>query len=1009
MGICVILSALALGAAQLPVRSYSVADGLPSNTIGSITRDGRGYLWFATREGLSRFDGYDFVNYGRANGLPRNAVLDFLATREGTYWAATTVGIAKFDPNAPASGKFKLFAPQDPRARRINVLYQDRQGNVLCGSEYGAFRLRPTDAAGRNWDFEPVSLVLRSGKPSTNDRRVISLFEDSRQNLWIGTMAALYRVAPDGPASEYRLKSQLADELWNQVLEDRAGRLWAATGTGLWRMDADGRGDYYPVPVLVPKERMIVTSMLEDPQGKLWLATSDGLIKCPHGGESCAGSQVYREANGIAFTDLTSLAADCEGSLWLGTNGGGAMRIARNGLVTYTPADGLDLHKGSQPTLFRDINGRTHVAFQSLVYVRRGERFFQVKPRMPNRTNNAWGWHQTILQDHNGEWWIPSSFGLFRYPRVPVEALSRTPPKAVYTTRDGLKTNDIFRVWEDGRGGIWVGAIGPAGINGLSRWDRTRRRFEPYPAHDQTAVTAFAEDRAGSIWIGYWDGTLVRYRGGVPSLYQPSDGLAGGGIQALRIDHARRLWIASSGGVTRVDVSAGDRPRFERFGVDQGLSSSIIFCLEEDRWGRMYLATARGLDRTNAAGEIESGKVRHYTQADGLGRGDLRDILFDNDGVLWCASAFTISRFQPERDAPRPPPVVYIRQVRVRGVPRPLSDLGETYIPKLLFAPSQNQLQIDFSAMAFAPGNVLRYQYRLDPADREWSEPSAQRTVNYSNVASGTYRFRARLAGDESQGANAPAVLEFQVLAPIWARWWFRALAACAVLVLFFWLHRYRTLRLLELERVRTRIATDLHDDIGSGLSQIAVLTEVARARADGYTADLNAALSDISSVARELVESMSDIVWSVNPRRDRSGDLLQRMRRFASDVLSGSNIDFTFRVSAREDKVRIPTEIRREVYLIFKEAVNNLARHSGSTRAVITISIEDGRLELRVEDNGNGLGELCREDGHGLRSMRERASRIGGRIDFDRGDVGGLRVTLRVSMRTGRRVAATT
>jgi ligand-binding sensor domain-containing protein len=363
------------------------------------------------------------------------------------------------------------------------------------------------------------------------------------------------------------------------------------------------------------------------------------------------------------------------------------------------------------------------VALQSLIYVRRGERFFQVRPQMPNRANNAWGWHQTVLQDHNGEWWIPSSFGLFRYPRVPVEKLSRVRPQAVYTTGDGLKTNDIFRIYEDSHGGIWVSAIGPAGINSLSRWDRARNRFESYPAHDETAATAFAEDRMGSLWIGYWDGSLVRYRGGVSTLYQASEGLAGGGIEALQIDHAGRLWIASSGGVTRVDATVEDRPRFQRFGVEQGLSSNVVFCLEEDRWGRMYLATARGLDRTNGAGEIAPGKVRHYTQADGLGRGDLRDILFDNDGVLWCASKSTISRFLPEPDAHRPPAAVYIRQVRVRGVPRPLSDLGETSIPKLLFAPGENQLQFDFSAMAFAPGKSCATSTGLIPPTAAGANP----------------------------------------------------------------------------------------------------------------------------------------------------------------------------------------------------------------------------------------------------------------------------------------------
>src|SRR5262249_46497047 len=156
------------------------------------------------------------------------------------------------------------------------------------------------------------------------------------------------------------------------------------------------------------------------------------------------------------------------------------------------------------------------------------------------------------------------------------------------------------------------------------------------------------------------------------------------------------------------------------------------------------------------------------------------------------------------------------------------------------------------------------------------------------------------------------------VLAPVSEQFWFRLILACIALALLHWLYRYRTVRLLELERVRTRIAADLHDDIGSGLSQIAVLTEVARARARGYAEELNTALSDIGDVARELSEAMNDIVWSINPRRDRASDLLQRMRRFASDVLAGNNIDFSFRASTPAEDVVIPTELRREVYLIF-------------------------------------------------------------------------------------------
>jgi signal transduction histidine kinase len=285
----------------------------------------------------------------------------------------------------------------------------------------------------------------------------------------------------------------------------------------------------------------------------------------------------------------------------------------------------------------------------------------------------------------------------------------------------------------------------------------------------------------------------------------------------------------------------------------------------------------------------------------------------------------------------------------------------------------------------------------LEPADADWSSPSLERTVNYSNLAPGTYRFQARLAG--VPGVEHPAaVMEFTVLAPLWQRWWFRAMVLCTALVLLYWLHRHRTIRLLEMERLRTRIASDLHDDIGSGLSQIAVLTEVVRGPA--HAVDLDSTLGNICALSRQLADSMNDIVWSVNPDRDHLRDLLQRMRRFASDVLAGKNIEFGFHAPLAGEADRIPIDVRREVYLILKESVNNIAHHSACTRAQIAFLVGDGRLELCVEDNGHGLREPSRDGAHGLCSMSERARRIGGTIEFSHSDIGGLKVALRVPLR---------
>ncbi len=208
---------------------------------------------------------------------------------------------------------------------------------------------------------------------------------------------------------------------------------------------------------------------------------------------------------------------------------------------------------------------------------------------------------------------------------------------------------------------------------------------------------------------------------------------------------------------------------------------------------------------------------------------------------------------------------------------------------------------------------------------------------------------------------------------------------------------RFRVARLLELERVRMRIATDLHDDIGAGLSRIAILSEVAHGRLG--TGDLRGRdhMTTIASASRELLDSMSDIVWAINPQKEHLKDLIQRMRRFASDLLTGRNIAFHFRAPESEQDLKLSADMRREVFLIFKESVNNLARHSGATEAEIELRIDRRWLTLEIRDNGRGFdADAGRGDGNGLMSMRERARRLGGELQIASSPGQGAAISLR-------------
>ncbi len=230
-----------------------------------------------------------------------------------------------------------------------------------------------------------------------------------------------------------------------------------------------------------------------------------------------------------------------------------------------------------------------------------------------------------------------------------------------------------------------------------------------------------------------------------------------------------------------------------------------------------------GLDRLDPAG----GHVRHYTTADGLTGNELLSGFRDRHGTLWFGGYNGLLRLVPTPDRPRSPPAVLIGGLRVAGESHLTSDLGEGEIPRFELEPHQNQLQIEFFGLDTGAGDELRYQYWLEGADKDWNALTEQRNVNYASLSPGRYRFVVRAVAGDGALSEKPATVEFTILRPVWQRWWFLTLAALVIAAGAYWLYRARVARLLELERVRTRIATDLHDDLGSNLSQIAILSEV--------------------------------------------------------------------------------------------------------------------------------------------------------------------------------------
>jgi signal transduction histidine kinase len=369
---------------------------------------------------------------------------------------------------------------------------------------------------------------------------------------------------------------------------------------------------------------------------------------------------------------------------------------------------------------------------------------------------------------------------------------------------------------------------------------------------------------------------------------------------------------------------------------------------------------------------------------------------------MWFTSMRGVSRLVPRPDPPvSPPPPVWVTSVRVAGVPHAISELGQAEVTDLILAPGRNQLGIDYGSLSYQVGGEIRYQHRVG-GNADWSKPTTLRSIGFVDMSPGKYRFEVRAVDSSGAISERPATVVFRVMPPLWRRWWFILLAGMGAAAAAVALHRARVARAVAMERLRTRIATDLHDDIGASLSQIAILSEVLHLRTDLDAETSRTYLSRIAESSRTLVDSMSDVVWAINPKRDRLRNLIHRMRRFFGDAVMGKNITTSFRVPSSGGDLRLDPDLRRHVYLVFKESVNNAIRHAECRHLKAELGVAGDRLTYELQDDGRGFDRTVKSGGHGIDSMKRRARELGGELRLESRPGHGTRIRLQVPM--GRR-----
>lgn len=995
-------------AQRLTFRTLSAQHGLSGNSVSCLTQDRAGFLWLGTQDGLNRYDGTAFRVFRsdpqRAGTLGSNFVLALDDDPRGGVWVGTGGGgLAYYNP---LTETFRTYgAGRDSLADKFvwSVLC-DRQGRVWAGSEYALNLLDPrtgrcrqfrhSKALGGNVRGNSIRSIVQAsdgrvwvgtgeGRLSYADERtgqlvplrdwtpgniIWSIAATARHELWVGSengglcqlnlttgRRTYFRHEPGRPGS-------LPSNAVTAVLLDQQEHVWVGTHGGGLSEYRDGRFTQWlhQPNTLHSLPANNFTCLFQDRTGLMWGGTDQGVCSFE------AGANPFSQPVAPAATGAVwAIAQDAARQLWVGTES--------NGLVRHDPATG-------RTTTYRANPADPQALPEDFIRVVR-----------PDRAGRLW-----VGTKSRGLACLDPATGRFRrFRHNPADPTS-------------LSDDMVRCVYEDRQGRLWVGTEG-----GLNLVDPVSGRCAVYrhnPADplsiSDNHIRCVYQDRRGRLWIGVGGGGLSEFdpRTGHCRSFRanPADpnSLSSNFVRCVLEDEQGRLWLGTEGGGLACLLDA-DRGRFRVYREPQGLPNDVIYGMSADDKGNLWMATNKGIARFTP----RTGRVCTYDMRDGLPQDEHNAGAYwrSPDGQLWFGGPAGVVAFRPEavRFNAVPPPVVL---TGFRKFNRPATlDTSITASRLLTIAPRENFFSIEFAALNYRVSDKNRFAYKLENFNDKWIDAGTQRQATYTNLDPGTYVFRVRAANNDGVWNTVGASLRLVVSPPWYQTWWFRILASWLVFGLLFLAYRVRVSQLLALERVRHHIARDLHDDMGSTLSSISILSQLARTHQQRGSVEQSSQLLDqIGESSRRMLDSMDDIVWAINPAHDSMESVTSRMRSFASDVLEARGIDFVFKVAPEVAEHRLPMRARREFFLLFKEAVNNLAKYSRAGFASIRLEYENRCLVLRVEDDGVGFDPKApaQGGGNGMTNMRSRAAAIKAQLDIDTAPGAGTRMALRVPLK---------
>ena len=966
------------------LRTWQVEQGLPHNKVSAVVQTRDGYVWLGTYNGLARFDGVHFTLFDDDNTpeLRSRRITSLFEAADGVLWIGTENGdVSQYQDGhftaVPlhanwSSGKIYAITADDAGdvwlLNEAGELARARDGKVLSPPS-GAISKVVSLARGRDGTIwvgrEGVISSLKDGKLSV---------ETSTNNYVQGFCAARdggFWVACNGNIRKWKDGQWVLDlsadpwetNLVENFMETSTGVLaGGATGYGVWLVFPNQTN----LPALhfdhsngLPSDWVI--SLFEDREKNLWCGTGAGLVVIrPNNLETIAPPDNWNNR------PVLSVLPAPDGALWVGTEGAGLYRLQNGGWTNFDFAQGI---------------------------------------------RNPFIW--SLAADGTGRIWAGSwGGGLFAqkddaFDFAPgLENFLSPMPALLFVGNE-----------------LWIGT--PAGA--LRYYNGKLKPFNEIAGQPFGDVRAIAQDKSGALWFGTAGGGLVRMQNGHFRRFKKSDGLSSDFIECLHFADDGALWIGTFGGGL-------NRFKNEKFAVvnqGQGLPNGVIGHIESDGRGFFWISSFDGILRASenelnrcADGEIAGVSFLNYGINDGLPTLECSEGLQSSggktaDGRLWFPTAKGLVVVDPSAASINPlPPPVRIEEMRVDD--KHFADGNTAGPPKV--PPGRHLIEFAYTGLSFVAPEKVRFKCRLEGFETDWGNAGAKRVATYNYIPPGDYSFQVIACNNDGVWNETGASLKFEVLPYFWQTTWFHVLGGLATVlaaggVVWFDTRRRMRRRLehaehqRDIERERSRIARDIHDDLGAQLTRITMMSESARG--DLANPERAAAgLDRIYDTARELTRSMDEIVWAVSPRHDTLESLATYLEKFAHDWLAGAGIRCRLDLPLQFPEWHLTSEMRHNVFLAFKESLHNAVKHSGASEVLIRLAVKEKSFELAIADNGRGfvVGEKMKASSHapgraasgnGLENMQRRLAAIGGSCEIQSAPGAGAKVIFSVQLKT--------